>query len=62
MSGNPESVPSLVLPPVLPLAPPLVAFSVVPPIQPVQNLQVYVKEISINKPPIFTRATNRAKK
>ena len=29
---------------------------------PQQNSQVYVKEISINKPPIFTGAMNRARK
>ncbi|PAV16025.1 hypothetical protein PNOK_0764500 [Pyrrhoderma noxium] len=49
MSGNPGSAP----PPVP---------SPVPPPEPQQNPQVYVKEISINKPPIFTGATNRARK
>ncbi|PAV16018.1 hypothetical protein PNOK_0887600 [Pyrrhoderma noxium] len=53
MSGNPGSAAPPAPPPGLPL---------VPPAGPQQNPQVYVKEISINKPPIFTRATNRARK
>ena len=54
MSGNPGSVPPPVPPPV---APPIVSS-----IQLVQNFQVYMKEISINKPLIFIGAINRAKK
>ncbi|PAV16118.1 hypothetical protein PNOK_0773800 [Pyrrhoderma noxium] len=61
ISGNPGSAappaPPPVLPQGLPPAPPPA-----PPPSPQQNSQVYVKEISINKPPIFTGATNRAKK
>ena len=62
ISGNPESVPPPVLPPVPPPAPSPVVSPIVPPIQLVQNPQVYMKKISINKPPIFTEATNKAKK
>ena len=57
MSGNPGSVPPLVPPPVPPSAP----SSALPP-GPQQNPQVYVKEISINKPLIFTEIINRARK
>ena len=61
MSGNPESAPPPVPPPVPPLGPPL-GLPPVSPSGPQQNSQVYVKEISINKPPIFTGVTNRARK
>ena len=65
MSGNPGSAappapppaPPSVPPQGLPPAPPLA-----PPPGPQQNPQVYVKEISINKPPIFIGTTNRARK
>ena len=57
MSGNPGSAP----PPVPPPGPPP-GLPPVPPAGPQQNPQIYVKEISINKPPIFTGATNRARK
>ena len=50
MSGNLRSIPPPVLPPI------------VPSVQPAQNSQVYMKEISINKPLIFTGVTNRARK
>ena len=61
MSGNPGSAAPPAPPPVPPPGPPP-GLPPVPPSGPQQNLQVYVKEISINKPPIFTRATNRARK
>ena len=65
MSGNLGSIapsaPPLVLPLVSPQGPPLV-LPLAPPPGPQQNSQVYIKEISINKPPIFTETTNRAKK
>ena len=57
MSGNPGSA----APPVPPQGPPP-GLPPVPPPGPQQNPQVYVKEISINKPPIFIGATNRARK
>ena len=57
MSRNLGSISHLVLPLVPPLAPPPAS-----PAGPQQNPQVYIKEISINKPPIFTGATNRARK
>ena len=65
MSGNlgniappaPPPAPS----PVLPQGPPPVPPPALPP-GPQQNPQVYVKEISINKPPIFIGAINRARK
>ena len=57
MSGNPGSA----APPVPPQGPPP-GLPPVPPPGPQQNPQVYVKEISINKPPIFIGAINRAKK
>ena len=53
MSRNPGSAP----PPVPPLGLPPV-----PPPRPQQNPQIYIKKISINKPPIFTGTTNRARK
>ena len=53
MSGNPGSA----APPAPPLAPPPA-----PPPGPQQNPQVYIKEISINTPPIFIGTTNRARK
>ena len=61
MSGNPGNAP----PPVSPLVPPPgppPGLLPVPLPGPQQNPQVYVKEISINKPPIFIGATNRARK
>ena len=61
MSGNPGSAASLASPPVPPQGPPP-GLPPVPPPGPQQNPQVYVKEISINKPPIFTKATNRVRK
>ena len=57
MSGNPGSTAPLVPP----QGPPP-GLPPVPPPGPQQNPQVYVKKISINKPPIFTGATNRARK
>ena len=48
--------------PVPPLAPPPVVPPIIPPVQPIQNPQVYIKEISINKPLIFIGAINRARK
>ena len=65
MSGNPGSAPPLVLPPNPPPVPPPgppPGLPPVPPPGPQQNPQVYIKEISINKPPIFIGATNRARK
>ena len=61
MSGNPGSAAPPAPPPVPPQGPPL-APPPAPPTGPQQNSQVYIKEISINKPPIFTGATNRARK
>ncbi|PAV17366.1 hypothetical protein PNOK_0743000 [Pyrrhoderma noxium] len=61
MSGNPGSAAPPAPPPVPPPGPPP-GLPPVPPAGPQQNPQVYVKEISINKPPIFTGATNRARK
>ncbi|PAV21603.1 hypothetical protein PNOK_0156000 [Pyrrhoderma noxium] len=65
MSRNPGSIappaPPPAPPPVPPQSPPPAPSSALPP-GPQQNPQVYVKEISINKPPIFTGATNRARK
>ena len=61
MSGNLGSAVPPALPPVSPQGPPL-APSPAPPPGPQQNPQVYVKEISINKPPIFIGATNKARK
>ena len=65
MSGNPGSTappaPPLAPPPVLPQGP-SPAPPPAPPPGPQQNPQVYIKEISINKPPIFTRTINRARK
>ena len=65
MSGNPRSVAPLAPPP----APPAVSPQGLPPVPPPappsgpqQNPQVYIKEISINKPPIFIGITNRARK
>ena len=57
MSGNLGSA----APPIPPQGPPP-GLPPVPPPGPQQNPQVYVKEISINKPPIFTGAMNRARK
>ena len=62
MSGNPGSVPLSVPPPAPPPVPPPGPPPGLPLVPPQQNSQVYIKEISINKPPIFTGATNRAKK
>ena len=61
MSGNPGNAapPAPLLVP--PQGPPP-GLPPVPPPGPQQNPQVYVKEISINKPPIFTGTTNRARK
>ena len=61
MSKNPGSAAPPAPPPVSPQGPPL-DLPPVPPPEPQQNSQVYVKEISINKPSIFTGATNRARK
>ena len=61
MSRNPGSIPPLVPLSVPPLGPPL-GLPPVPPPGPQQNFQVYINEISINKPPIFTRTTNKARK
>ena len=61
MSGNlgsvPLSVPSPVPPPV---PPPGLSLVLLP--GPQQNPQIYIKEISINKSPIFIETTNRARK
>ena len=65
MSGNPGSAAPPAPPPVPPQGPPpgpLPGLPPVPPAGPQQNPQIYIKEISINKPPIFTGATNRARK
>ena len=61
MSRNPGSA-SPPVPPPVPLSGPPPGLPLVPPPGPQQNPQVYVKEISINKPLIFIGATNRAKK
>ena len=65
MSGNPGSAAPPAPPPVPPQGPPPgppPGLPPVPPAGPQQNPQIYIKEISINKPPIFTGATNRARK
>ena len=65
MSGNPGSTTLLAPPPAPPLVPPQSLPLVPPPALPSgpqQNPQVYVKEININKSPIFTGTTNRARK
>ena len=61
MSGNPGSTAFLAPPPVPPQGPPP-GLPPVPSLGPQQNPQVYIKEISINKPSVFTGATNRARK
>ena len=61
MSGNPGNIAPLVAPLVLPPGPPP-SLPPVPLSGPQQNPQIYIKEISINKPSIFTEATNRARK
>ena len=61
MSRNPGSAAPPAPPPVPPQGPPP-GLPPVPPPGPQQNSQVYIKEISINKPFIFTEATNRARK
>ena len=65
MSGNPRSIALPASPPAL-LSVPLQGPPLVPPLAPPsgsqQNSQVYIKEISINKSPIFIRTTNRARK
>ena len=65
MSGNPGSAAPPASPPAPPPVPPqgpLLAPPLAPPSGPQQNPQVYVKEISINKSPIFTETINRARK
>ena len=61
MSGNPESAAPPAPPPVPPQEPPL-ASPLAPRPGPQQNSQIYIKEISINKPPIFIEVINRARK
>ena len=61
MSRNPGNTTPPAPPPVPPQGLPS-GLPPAPPLGPQQNPQVYVKEISINKPPIFTGATNRARK
>ena len=65
MSENPGNIVPLASLPTPSSVPPQGPLPVPPPALlpgPQQNPQVYVKEISINKPPIFTGATNRARK
>ena len=65
MSGNPESIAPPDSPPAPPPVPPQGPPPVPPPAPPPgpqQNPQVYIKKISINKPPIFIGTTNRARK
>ena len=65
MSGNPRSITPSALPPAPPPVPPQDPPPVPPPASlsgPQQNPQVYIKEISINKPPIFIEVINRARK